>query len=449
MKKTYFLILGALFCGTLSCKKFIDVAPPPDILVAEQVFTDDTKATAVVTSIYGSMINGPIGFSNVLTTVYAGLAADELSRFNPGAAHQEFMNNQLSPTNAQVRNIWNSIYKHIYYANAAIEGLEDANRLTPEVKSRLIGESRFLRAFCYFYLVNLWGDVPLVLSTDYRVNAVMPRTASTEVYNAIIQDLAMAKAALPEQVPGSNTTRPGKAAAAALLARTYLYQGAWEKAAAEATGIIQSDTFAPLPAPATVFLANSREALFQLAPTSGFMRETQEMRPLGLPQTILTPHLLSAFEVGDLRKSAWVDSTTYRNTKYYFAAKYRNTATAPHEFYTLLRAAELFLIRSEARAQLLQLTGAAEDLNVVRSRAGLQPVSLQLDQQQLLQAIEQERRVEFFAEWGHRWLDLKRWGGLDTQLGPIKPDWQSTAALFPIPQEELLSNANLVQNPGY
>ena len=85
---------------------------------------------------------------------------------------------------------------------------------------------------------------------------------------------------------------------------------------------------------------------------------------------------------------------------------------------------------------------------MIRIRAGLAPSTV-LTSEQLLTAIEKERRIELFAEWGHRWFDLKRTGRVDAVLSPLKPGWRPDAALFPIPLPEILRNPSLIQNPGY
>jgi hypothetical protein len=123
----------------------------------------------------------------------------------------------------------------------------------------------------------------------------------------------------------------------------------------------------------------------------------------------------------------------------------------------LLRLSEQYLIRAEARTQLGQYTDAAADLNVVRTRAGLLNTTA-TDKATLTAAIEKECRTEFFCEWGHRWLDLKRWPGInnasltraDEVLSVVKgAQWQSTDAFYPIPQTARNVNSTLTQNPGY
>lgn len=127
------------------------------------------------------------------------------------------------------------------------------------------------------------------------------------------------------------------------------------------------------------------------------------------------------------------------------------------EYYTVLRLAEQYLIRAEANTRLGQTQAAIDDLNVVRARVALFALPASLSQQQCMNAVEQERRVELFTEWAHRWFDLKRWPGIsnpnltraDEVLGAIKPDWQPTDQWYPVPRSELQLNAFLVQNPGY
>jgi hypothetical protein len=165
----------------------------------------------------------------------------------------------------------------------------------------------------------------------------------------------------------------------------------------------------------------------------------------------VTPYLLDAFEPNDLRKTNWLKSNTVSGTTYFYPYKYKvRTAAPPYtEYYMVFRLAELYLIRAEARAQQNNTSGAQDDLNKIRSRAGLQNTTADT-QQLLLTAIIHERRIEFMAEWGHRWFDLKRTGMSDAVLGPLKsPTWQSTDTLYPILQYELDTDPFLTQNPGY
>ncbi len=109
----------------------------------------------------------------------------------------------------------------------------------------------------------------------------------------------------------------------------------------------------------------------------------------------------------------------------------------------VLRLSEQYLIRAEARAHLSNLTGSIDDLNIIRSRAGLTDLPSSLDEVAITAAIAQEKRIEFFAEWGHRWFDLKRTNTVDsimTIATPLKngnSTWQTHQQLYPIPFREI------------
>jgi hypothetical protein len=122
------------------------------------------------------------------------------------------------------------------------------------------------------------------------------------------------------------------------------------------------------------------------------------------------------------------------------------------EYYMVLRLAEQYLIRAEARAHLRNLPGAIADLDSIRNRAGLPLISITnpaITREELLIAIQQERQTELFAEWGHRWFDLKRTKQADAVLKDRKSSWNSTDTLYPVPASERILNPNLTQNDGY
>ena len=313
----------------------------------------------------------------------------------------------------------------------------------------------------------MFGDVPLVTSTDALRNTLLPRTPADSVYKQIIADLTAAKGLLPGDysLSGSAGERitPNKYAAMALLARAYLYTGDWANAEANADSIIGTSSLYSLQSSANignVFLMDNSEAIWQMNSTSsdGYTLEGQNYyfcATYQIPYLVLSGSLLSAFEAGDQRFTNWVGSYQYSSgsgtTTYYYPYKYKqwNTnTTASAEYFTFLRLAEQFLIRAEARAKQNNLSGAAADINVIRNRAGLGNTTA-ATQPALLLAVEQERRIELFSELGHRWYDLKRTGRANTVLGAEKSGWTSSAALYPIPLSEMNNDVNLTQNPGY
>jgi hypothetical protein len=165
----------------------------------------------------------------------------------------------------------------------------------------------------------------------------------------------------------------------------------------------------------------------------------------------LSNQLRNAFEANDQRKVNWIKEVTNANGTWYHAFKYKQrTITATSQEYSVVfRLAEQILIRAEARARQGETLNAIEDLNKIRTQAGLPPTTA-VTQDEILAAIFQERKVEFFSEFGHRFFDLKRQNNLDVILNQTKPGWNTHMKKLPIPQRELLLNPNLLpQNDGY
>jgi hypothetical protein len=454
-----FFCLLFVFCS--GCTKLTQVGEPVNTITTTETFSTDATATSAIIGIYNDLLTGNgngFSFGNGATTASLGMSADELHLFNGPSL---FEINTLSAEAGSSDLFWLRPYFDIYLANAALEALPGSAGVSAGVKNQLIGEAKFFRAFCHFYLVNLYGDVPYVTTTAYAVNDTVSRQPVARVYQQIIADLKDAQnlLAVDYSFSGSQRVRVNKYGAAAMLARTYLYTDSFALAEAEADTVIgNTGLFSLVSDLNTAFLANSTEAILQWETANIAPYATTEGNTFipydstANPQYYLTTQLLNSFEPNDQRRIAWVDSTDYLSTFYYYPFKYKvyvGTQGYLPEYYTILRLAEQYLIRAEARAQQNNLSGAIADLDVIRNRAGLDSLSPSLTQPQVLAAVAQERRIELFAEWGHRWLDLKRTGQADAVLGAIKPTWQPNAKLYPLPSSELLDDANLIQNPGY
>ncbi|MBO9573350.1 MAG: RagB/SusD family nutrient uptake outer membrane protein, partial [Chitinophagaceae bacterium] len=418
--------------------------------------------------------------------ILTGLSGDELYLSAVGGPTQRlFFSNSLASNISDGGKNWNPLYNLIYRCNAAIEGLTASETLSARVKQQLLGEARFLRAYYYFYLVNLFGPVPLATSTDYERNTMLPRTTVTEVYKQVVDDLQQAQAELSDQFlngsvngPTTERIRPTKWAAAVLLARVYLYMGDHANAATQADLVLENSTLFELSPINDVFLKNSREAIWQLQPTTSFWN-TEEAKifiisPAGgfnaeMNPYYLNPRLVSSPEAGDARfvPGNWVDTVTIEGQLCSYAYKYKvngiNMDISPStgtelmtEYLMMLRLAEVYLIRAEARVQQGDLSGAIADLDKIRHRAGL-PLIADTDpgisQSDLQDVILHERQVELFTEGGHRWFDLKRTGKVNEVMSietPLKGGtWDSREALYPLTRDELQKAPRLEQNPGY
>ena len=156
-------------------------------------------------------------------------------------------------------------------------------------------------------------------------------------------------------------------------------------------------------------------------------------------------------EAEDLRAENWMGSVSDGTAIWYFPYKYQeySPTETSKEYSKVIRLAEAYLIRAEARLRTNDFSGARDDLNHTRSRAGLPALST-LDLNMLEDALVYERKAEFFTEFGHRWFDLKRWGRAEALLENLKPGWGISSYLLPLPETELQANPNLLpQNPGY
>ena len=457
MKAFNFLFLCSFII--VSCKKFIDTDPPTDQLTTVSVFSNDQSANAAMAGVYSEItkFNNYIGHGAM--SVYPGLSADEITRnfINPG---EDAYTNNAIPVNsfALLNNIWQKGYYHIYQSNLILENLALSNKISTELKNQLTGEAKFMRAFFHFYLVNLFGPIPLVTTSDYRINATLSRSDTDLVYQQIISDLTDAQNLLTSNYPTTERVRINKWAATALLARVYLYHKEWVHAESQASLVINSGMY-QLTNLNNIFLPNSSEAILQFIPAiSQIWNSSEGFSFLPSSNTVkpsykLTSFLLNAFSANDQRKALWINSNTVGGVLYYYPYKYKTksvAAGAPKtEYNMVLRLAEQYLIRAEARAQQNMIAGAQSDLDTIRQRAGLATTTAN-DKASMLQAIENERQVELFCEWGHRWFDLKRTGRINIVLGVEKAsNWQSTDILYPIPQNEILKNPALTQNPGY
>ena len=443
-----------IFVLASSCEAFIDIDPPKTQIIRTTVFTDDVNANSAMAGIYSTMMdNGTVFTSGTNSvTLLSGLSADELEDQSGGTEYAQFSSNELAVNNSLVYSLWSELYETIYNSNSVIEGLAASTGVTLETKSRLTGEAKFVRAFCHFHLTNLFGNIPLVVSTDYKQNAIVSRSEITDVNLQIVADLKEAQVSLPEDF-SETRVRPNKWAATALLARVYLYNKDWVNAEAESTKLLNHPGLSLEPELDNVFLANSIEAIWQLQPVlPGYNTFDGTAFVLTAAPTVvsLRNDFIGYFENEDKRKAQWVGTIAANDTEYYFPNKYKiKTGSEVTEYLMVFRLAEQYLIRAECKAMQNNIAGSISDLNIIRQRAGLADISNAITQSECLNYISKERETEFFCEWGHRWFDLKRTGKTG-ELSLIKTAWQSTDVFYPVPLDEIQNNQNLLpQNDGY
>jgi hypothetical protein len=468
-KNATVLILSLLFIS--GCRKFVDVNAPTTSLNTENVYNSNNTAIAVLSGIYIKMAQSVTsGIAGV--SFYTSLSGDELALYggknNQSPTLVAYYTNSLNNSNTSTSDFCYVIYPILFEANLAIERLNNSKNLSVNFRNTLIGEALFVRAFCYFHLVNLYGSVPLATTSDYTVNANLKRSSVTEVYNLIKSDLLEAKRLLPDRYLNVDLTtssqervRPTKWAASALLSRVYLYTEAFDLANKESSEIINSPLFDIVPL-SQVFLKNSKESILQFS-TVNINSNTPDAKLFILPATgpqtngifpvYLSSQLISEFKTGDLRKTEWIDSVKVGTSVYYYSYKYRNNmGSSISEYMTVFRIAEQYLIRSEARSMIGDNDGSLKDLNVIRNRAGLPELKSNQFPEIKLHIIE-ERKYEFFTEWGHRWFDLKRTNMLDSVMAKVSLEkgatWDKNWKFYPFRLSDIKANPNLTQNPGY
>jgi hypothetical protein len=449
---------AATFLLATSCKKFLE----PDYknqVSSDIVFASDANAVAAINGLY-IKLGTTVQVNGVLTEL-SGLASDELTYNYTSIVYPQFINNQLQADNSSLITLWDFLYATIFQANSIIENATASTGMTAAYKQQVIAESKFVRALCHFYLVNLFGPVPVITVTDKDKTVYAPRNTVDEVYAQIKTDLQEAYNDLPADysVSSGSRIRVNKWGAAALLARVYLYTKDYPNAEAQVNAVLaNTGLYSLVSNQNNVFLKNQKESILEWDRTQ--LAATYEASMfLSYPNFgyaadhAMLPGLINAFETGDTRKTNWLK--TYGS--YTLPYKYKTTS-GNTENYIVLRVAEQYLIRAEARAQQNNISGAQSDINIIRNRSGLANDTTMVNNATAMAAIEKERRVELFCEWGHRWFDLKRWPSLtspttktraDDVLGTLKTTWKSTAVLWPIPQVNRDRNTNLTQNAGY
>lgn len=472
---------AVLTCVISSCKKFVQVGPPNYEIVSASVFNNPNTVTSALLGIYLDMVSNQDSW---ILAQDQGLMADELTTYSTDPTQLQYYTNSMIASNNP--GDWYDGYSYIYQANALIEGLQNNGNINPAIAQQVTGEALFIRAFWLFYLTNMYGDIPLVTTTNYATNQTLSKSSQALVYIQIISDLKKAQSLLnvnyvdaTDTASGMDRIRPNVSVATAFLARVYLYTQKYDSALIEANLVIGNPMYRlcatpTAAAPNSTFLANSTEAIWQLgvpspSPSGSNTPDANNFYLASAPSTgdenscTISPQLLNAFEPNDQRRAYWigVDSTgTTPETYYYFPFKYQSyQQTNVTEYTMVLRLAEQYLIRAEAEAQRGDMADAAKDLDTIRARAGLGPsptLTATSSLQQADSAILHERQVELFTEWGHRWFDLIRMDSVNVVLGSPGDvchykggKWNVDWELYPIPQNDVLLDANLKQNLGY
>ncbi len=435
---------------TVSCKKFLAVQPVDS--VSDQVtIVDATSAQTAVRGAYRALAND--NYYGSLFQSFGYLSGDNVQWTGSQSIIQQFISHAITSDNGNIESVWSGIYATINIANHVVTKvpLVSDPTLSAALRNQLTGEGYFIRALAYFDLARTWGGVPITLTptTSPTSKDSLKRSTVAQVYAQVLSDLNAADSLLPLPTV-QNPVRANKETVWALKARYYLYQQNWTQAENYASQVLADTKNYTLLAPYSAFFQPAsaiatKESVFELSysvtypnghrgywqpPANGGTRQWA-------PNDVFVA-LVNDPTIGGNR-SALVAKTSAG--LWYGNLYYRSPATDPAY---VIRIAELYLIRAEARANLNELPGALSDLNVIRTRAGLGG-SAAVTQGDILLAIENERRIEFALE-PHRWFDLVRTNRAAAVLGVSDPN----KYVFPLPLAEVgLSKGNLTQNKGY
>jgi len=444
MKNLIYILLISFSITFIGCNKFLDVQPKASIS-GENIIVDETSANAALNGVYSALRT----YYSVDFQSIAYLSGDNIQWTGSQSQVQEFINHQVNAENATITSTWKGIYVAINRANQVIKNVEELGNdvIAESVRNRIAGEAHFIRALAYFDLVRTWGGVPLITQPTMEAtdNTGIPRSTSEETYAQVLADLELAEQLLPETTNRFQATRK---TVWALKARYYLYNKNWQEAENYATRLINDKANYELLTPYHAFFADgitgTRESVFELFynanelnPHRGQWQPQQNGGTRQWAPNNTFVNLVNDSAIGGSRNALVAKDNQNR---WYGNLYYRSPATDPTY---VIRIAELYLIRAEARAELGQLEEGQADLNAVRNRAGIVNVAA-ANVTDLLLAIENERRLEFGLE-AHRWFDLVRTNRAAVVLNITDPN----KFLMPLPAEQLLVDGALKQNPGY
>lgn len=387
------------------------------------------------------------------------------------------------PDNGVVLNKYVYDYSIIARSNQVLD-LIDGIDFDKTVKDNLKGQAYFLRAFCYFDLVQYFGKIPLHLKSAVTLaETALPLTSVDSIYNQIITDAKLASTLMSPK----STQQAGRAtsgAAKTLLGNVYMVLKQWDNAITILTDVVNSKEYSLVASYANVFdpvTKNNSESVFEIQYKEGTDGYASNFIYQFIPQPITaaevtaitgvtvevprtiegynipTPDIIAAYETGDLRKDATIGYCKARGKDYPYVKKYNHPhaqTNLTNDNWPVYRYSEVLLFLAEAYNEKGQSANALPHLNQVRSRAGLSASSVS-GQAQLRDVIMGERRVELAFE-NKRWLDLVRTGTAEVVMkaqgarkianpqayyfpvgiSPVPAAYKTISTTFPLPASE-------------
>ena len=483
MKKIYILTLVALLVFFTKCSDEFLVRPPLNQISEESFWKTENDAVLAVNAIYDALQTDMA--YRLGSIMFGDIAGDDMTSFDTEwfVAYDNFT---VNASDKQVKRAWRGWWAGIARANSVLDRVP-AMQINEDAKARFLNEAKFLRGVCYFNIVTIWGDAPLILhELEQSAIDAVTRQPAEKVWEQVEKDFSEAEA-LPLQYPSSETGRVTRGAAKSFLARTYLYQGKFQQAADKAKEVIDLGIYHLHDAYVKNYQSafeNGVESIFEVqfvsgtggwgsnegnwtasytgpagtsyVPSGAWGIVIPEASHIGAYETNDKRRAVNIFEAGSVYNNKSFDPTWSKTglnlAKYIVGDPPVSTEGAidTERNMPIIRYAEILLIYAETLNETGKTAAAEPFLNEVRARAGLQPIT-GLGKDAFREAILKERRVELFGE-GHRFFDLRRTGKLNeyVYVKAGKVNFTEPKNLyFPIPQEERDLNPGLKQNTGY
>ena len=499
MKKYQSIILLTVFATCIlfaSCKKgLLDVAPP-DQLSTTVFWKSEADADLALTGLYNFLYAGGGNWANSQYEVmgWDTYTDDVFGKHNYGGGYNATSSGITPNTGAYVFNYYNNNYRAIAAINSFLANADKV--LTGDKLTKYKGEAYFMRAFNYFWLAQLYGNVPIVKDDPFKADFKTPMAKSTraEVLAFVYQDLDAAIAALPDDAYSSG--HAVKTTAQGYKVRALLFEKKYAEAAALAKQIIDGNKYSLNPDYDANFYKAGQNAGNEIMFSVKFLLPNIEHADAALNVTMQTwggyqgtQDLIDEYEAGDPRKSMtwffpgdgsdkgwpfnnpavatpgggqdWIEG--FKKKKKWLTPGLKNPdyGVKGDNDFVLLRYADIKLMYAEAQNEAAGPDASVyAQINEVRDRPGVNMPALPagLTQNQMRDRIRHERRVEFPLE-GIRYFDLRRWGTATQKLNgfapnPLAPNikikYEDKYEFWPIPQTEIdRNNGVLEQNPGY
>jgi starch-binding outer membrane protein, SusD/RagB family len=476
MNRLIILLIGLL--ALTGCNDLLD-REPLGRLDAGSFFQTGGDAVSAINAAYEPLMfnnaNNNFFWAMGVVTSDNAVAGGDGSR--PGIVEMDFFT--YTSRTQEFNDFWVLNYNGITQCNTVLAEVPEID-MDPEVQDRIIGEAYFLRSFYYFWLTQVFGEVPLILEVLPPDELKVPKASRSDILNQIIADCDRAAERLPDMYGDGSAGRATRGAAYGLAAKANLYLENWEGVLEYIDRLESLGIYALVPDYTDNFregTQNNSESVWEIQHTNlelglgNFLNQWWSSNKYGEGYGFaeVTQDLVDEFETGDPRRPV----TLAMNNDPYFELIYKpsfsSTRYSPRKYvqsdsvvtqkadgdinYTAIRYADVLLWKAEALVELGRTSEALEPLEQVRARAremadnpaNILPPVTTTDATALMEAIRHERRVELAMEM-HRFFDLVRWGLAAETLEGFQTNKHE---FFPIPQIELDLNGNLTQNQGY